>query len=60
MKYKGFIIDHAPRDDGLYIISYRLSEHLMEIVGHSLTVNEAQKMIDFHLNVEHCVWEQME
>lgn len=49
--YKGFNIEYAPRDD-LYIISFQHYEHTREIVGHSLSVRDAQNMIDFHLNVE--------
>ena len=53
MNYKGFNIDYAPRDD-IYIISFQLDKHIREIVGHTLDINGAQKLIDFHVNVEEC------
>lgn len=54
MKYKGFDIDYSERDDvhiiTLTIDSYCRGGHY--IIGHGNSINEAQRMIDFHLSAK--------
>lgn len=54
MKYKGFDIDYSERDN-VHIITLNIDSYCRRgsyIIGHSNNINEAQRMIDFHLSAK--------